>query len=323
MKDANLNTDYQESVQGLIDPVYDPVYGPTSTHFWPGSWIHAENYVLSPTHSPDYVSGEEFLETYEDRFSGVSDYIESTDYPKRSYSDTLYHHFHRLYGHLESWDASTLFVSAVYRGLFHEMRPYESRLLELRTRLNYEAIWENYLKKGRKDEALATYAPFVKEEGKRERNLSVNACARLLNLMFYPYTDLSLISELIKVLHRTKIAANHQQEFQEGLLSELGISHTLTLLEDESRRDLHRERFLLALSLLQIEAKAAERAVDESLSLQSYEPMIRLIPDLPSSTSKFCPEKSDGARKKLIIDSILGLTSLIACAVLREVRVWV
>lgn len=279
MNDANLNADDQESIQGLTDSVYDPVYGPTSEHFWPGSGLHAKDYVLSATHPPVYVSGEEFLEIYEDRFSGVSDYLESTDYPERSYSDTLYDHFHCLYNRVESWNASTLFVSAVYRGIFHVMRPYESRLLELETRLNCESIKENYLKKGRKDEALAIYGPFVKKEDKRKRNLSVNDCAYLVNLIFYPYTDLPFISELIKVLHRTEIAANHQQEFREALLLELGRSHTLTLLEDEYRRDLHKERFVLVLSLLQIQPKAAEKPIDESLSLQSYQPMIRLIRD--------------------------------------------
>lgn len=279
MNDANLNADDQESIQGLTDSVYDPVYGPTSEHFWPDSWFHAENYVLCATHPPVYVSGKEFLEIYEDRFYGVSDYLESTDYPKRSYSDTLYDHFHCLYGRVESWNASTLFVSAVYRGIFHRMRPYESRLLELKTRLHYKSIWENYLKEGRKDEALAAYGPFVKEEDKKKKNLFVNACVRLLNLILFCYTDLPLILELIKMLHRTKIVANHQQEFREALLLKVKESHTLTLLEDECRRDLHKERFVLALSLLQIQPRAAEKVIYESLFLQSYQPMIRLIRD--------------------------------------------
>ena len=298
MKDVNLNaddegsvkdvkkdvTDDEGSVQRLIDPAYDPVYGPTSKHFWPGSYLYATTYVLSPTHLSTYVSGEEFLEMYDDQFSGISDYLASTDYPDESYSDTLRDHFHSLYDDVESWDTTTLFVSAVYRGLFDEIRPYQSQLLELRTRLDYESIWENYLKEGREDEALAVYGSYVRKGDKREGKLCISTCCRLMGLILDPYTDLLLISEMIKVLHRTSIVATHQKELQEGFFLELEFTDPLSTLRDETRRDLYRERFVMPLSLLQINSETAQKAIDDAFSSLSYEPIIRLIRDHPSKS---------------------------------------
>ena len=292
MKDVNLNPDDQGSVQTLIDPAYDPVYGPTSKHFWPGRYVHAENYVLSPTHPPTYVSGKEFLELYDEQFSGVWDYLVSTDYPDESYCDTLRDKFHSLYNDVESWDTTTLFMSAVYRGLFNEIRPYQSQLLELRTRLNYESIWETYLKQGRKDKALAVYGTSVKKEYKREKNLSVSTCLRLMTLILDPYTDLALISELTKVLRRTSIVATHQRELQKGLLLELESTDPLPFLGEESRRNLYRERFVLGLSLLQIASEAAQKAVDDALSSLSHGPMISLIRTHTSKTGFVSDEAS-------------------------------
>ena len=277
MKDVNLNADDQGSVQRLIDPAYDPVYGPTSKHFWPGSYLHAKNYVLSPTHPPAYVPGAKFLEMYDEEFSGVADYLESTDSPDKSYCDTLRDKFHSLYNNVELWDTTTLFMSAVYRELFDKIRPYQSQLLELTTRLDYESIWETYLKEGRKNEALAVYGTSVGKEDEREKNLSVSTCLRLMTLILDPYIDLALISELTKVLHRTSIVATYQRELQKGLLLELESTDPLPFLGEESRRNLYRERFVLALSLLQIDSETAQKAVDNAFSSLSYEPIISLI----------------------------------------------
>ena len=48
------------------------------------------------------------------------------------------------------------------------------------------------------------------------------------------------------------------------------------------RRDLYGEKLVLSLSLLQIEPKAAKKAVDDTLSSRSHEPIISLIRDHPS-----------------------------------------
>ena len=281
MTDVIPQTEGQGSFQLLIDPVY----GPQSKFFWPGGYMEAEYYVRTPTHSPVYVSGEEFLEMYLESFSGVLSYLESTDYPDESYSDTLYHHFYKLYNHVESWERTTLFVSAVYRGLFHEMFPYESKLLQLRTRLGYESTVEPYLKQGKPEEEaiIAAYSESFKKIDKGEKKLSLGTCRRLIGLILSSNTDLSLISELIKVLHRTKIVANHQKELKEGLLFKLEDPYPIfSVLGDETRRDLCREKLVLALSLFEIEPKAAKEAVDDTLSSRSHEPIISLIRDRPS-----------------------------------------
>jgi hypothetical protein len=149
----------------------------------------------------------------------------------------------------------------------------------LKTRLNYESIVEPFLKEGKSEEEamMAAYGDSLK--GVERGSLS---CGVVIDLILAFNTDLPLISELIKVLQRTNIVVNHQQQFQEELLSRLKL-FPFALVAEGTRQDLCREKLLLALSLLQIEAKAAERGVDESLSLQSYEPMIKVIEDHPSS----------------------------------------
>ena len=279
MTDATTQTEGQGPFQLHIDPVY----GPNSKYFWPGSWLYASSYVLTPVRISPYVSGRQFLEIYAESFSGVKAYIESTEYLDESYCDELYDHFYNLYKDVESWDRSTLFVSAVYRDLFHKMFPYQSELLELRTDLFYKSIYEPYLKEGRYDEAIrATGKRSFKEADKRKRGLSSATCSRLMSVILSSYTDLSLISELIMVLHRTNIAVNYQKQLKEGFLSQLEKdTNALSLLGDETKKDLYGKKLVLSLSLLQIESEAAQKAVDESLSLLSYEPIISLIRDHP------------------------------------------
>lgn len=264
--------------QGSFQLLMDPVYGPNSKYFWPGQYLDAENYVTDPTRLSTYVSGEEFLEMYAERFSGVLNYRESTDYPERSYCDTLYDKFYSLYSHVESWDRSTLFVSAVYRELFHEMFPYWSQLYELRTELDYEYILETYLKKGLYDEAIvAAYGAPVKDSDKEKRKLSSRTWFHLMRLILYPYTDRSCILELMTVLNRTNLVATNKREIKEGLLFELEYTSTLSILREEPSKNLYRERLIWGLSLLQIEPKAAEKAVDDTLSSLSYGPLISLV----------------------------------------------
>ena len=269
--------------QGPFQSLIDPVYGPNSKYFWPGSRWEASSYVLTPVRLSPYVSGEDFLEIYKEDFSGVSDYLESTDYPDESYCDTLYNRFDNLYSHVELWDRTALFMSAVYRGIFHQMFPYESQILELRTRLGYESVIEPYLREGKSEEEAmrAAYGRSFKEVEKGERNLSLSTCRGLISLLWSFDTDISLISELIKVLHRTNIVVNHQKQLKEGFLSTLELNRALAFLKHETRQDLYREKLVLGLSLLQIEPKAAEKVVDETLSSLSYEPIISLIRDYP------------------------------------------
>ena len=265
---------------------HDPVYGPNSKYFWPGSYIDATNYIKDSTGPPTYVSGDAFLEKYAEEFSGVLAYREVTDYLDESYCETLYDHFYSLYNDVQSWDSTTLFASAVYRGLFHEMFPYQSQLCELKTRLHYKSLSEPYLRKGFYDEAIfAGSGKRVKESDKVKRKLSYRTFFGLMRLILYPYTDRSLIGELLAVLNRTNIVATHQRELTKGFLLELDFTNGITFLSEETRRDVYRERLLWGLSLLQIGSNAAEKAVDDSLSSLSYGPIISLI-QAHSSTSE-------------------------------------
>ena len=273
--------------QGPFELLIDPVYGPNSKHFWPGSCADATEYALSAIRISPYVPGNKFLEVYAETFSGVLDYLESTDYPDQGYCDTLYNHFYSLYSNVKSWERTTLFVSAVYRSLFDEMCSSESRILELRTDLDYESVIEPYLKESKSEvEAIvAAYGTPFKEADKGERDLSLATCRRLISLILARDTDLLLVSELVKMLRRTNIVARHQKQLKEGLLSDLEdpypIFSVLSILKDETRKDLHKEKLVLALSLFEIEPKAAEKVVNEALSSLSYEPIISLIREHP------------------------------------------
>jgi hypothetical protein len=288
MEDINLDTD---SFHLLIDPVY----GPNSQYFLPGSYEDAEVYLSVPTGPPVYVSGEEFLEEYAEEFSGVLAYRDSTDYPDRSYCDALYEKFYSLYNHVESWDSSTLYVSAVYRGIFHKMSPYQSQLCELRTRLEYESITKPLLRRNLYDEAIfAAYGRPVKETDKIKRKLSSREWGYLMGLLLYPYTDRALILELMAVLNRTNIVTTNQREIREGLLLELEYTNALSFLGEPTRKDVYGERLVWGLSLLQIGSNAAQNAVDETLSSLSYGPIISLI-QAHSSTSEESSFVSDTA----------------------------
>jgi hypothetical protein len=297
MKDINLHTD---SFHLLIDPVY----GPNSQYFWPGSYLDAGHYIMAPTRGPVYVSGDAFLEEYAEELSGVLAYRDSTDYPEESYCDALYEKFYSLYNHVEAWDSSTLYVSAVYRGLFHEMFPYQSQLCELRTRLDYESRTKPLLRRNLYDEAFfAAYGRPVKETDKIKRKLSSREWGYLMGLIFYPYTDRALISELMAVLNRTNIVTTHQKEVKEGLLMELEYTDAFSFL----RKDVYGvygERLVWGLSLLQIGSDVAQKAVDETLSSLSYGPIISLI-QAHSSTSEESSFVSDTASAYYIAPPII------------------
>jgi hypothetical protein len=282
MKDINLDTD---SFHLLIDPVY----GPNSQYFWPGSYLDARQYIMDPIRGPVYVSGDAFLENYAEELSGVLAYRNSTDYPEESYCDALYEKFYSLYNHVESWDSSTLYVSAVYLDLFHKMFPYQSELCELKTRLDYESRTEPLLKRNLYDEAfLAAYGRPVKETDKIKRKLSSREWGYLMGLILYPYTDRVLISELMAVLNRTNIVTTHQREIKEGLLMDLEYTNALSFLGESMRKDIYGvygERLVWGLSLLQIGSDVAQKTVDETLSSLSYGPIISLI-QAHSSTSE-------------------------------------
>ena len=222
---------------------------------------------------------------YDDQFSGISDYLESTDYPDESYSDTLRDHFHSLYDDVASWDTTTLFVSAVYRDLFDKTRPYESQLLELRTQLDYESILKPFLEEGRNDEAIiAAGGSPVKEADKGERELSFVTCGRLMKLILARNKDLLLVSELVKVLQRTNIAIRNQKHLKEGLLFMLRDTNPLPFPGDKMKKDLYREKLVFALSLLQIDSETAQKAVNNAFLSLSYEPIISLIRNHPSKS---------------------------------------
>jgi hypothetical protein len=99
-----------------LEILNDPVYGPNSPFFWPGTRSHAEEFAFCDPF--DCRSTKDFLENYENDYSGVVFYIEDTEDPEEEFIDELYAHFDKLYDGIESWPYHTFFVSALYRVVF-------------------------------------------------------------------------------------------------------------------------------------------------------------------------------------------------------------
>ena len=136
-----------------LEILNDPVYGPNSPFFWPGTVWHAKEFALY-VWLFDCRSTENFLENYEDNYSGVEFYIENTEYPEKEYVDQLYAHFHKLYDGIESWPYHTFLVSAFYRVVFHEIFPYQSKRYGLAKSSSFDDLNLVYISKGLYDKAI-------------------------------------------------------------------------------------------------------------------------------------------------------------------------
>ena len=201
-----------------------PVYGPGKVYFWPGYYAHAEMYIAdlaARSRRPVYLSGEEFLEMYVDEFFGVIEFRGEMGYPEGC--KPLFENFYTLYNRVRSWDATTLFASALYRVLLHEMLPHKSRLSNLVhdskiTKLLVEA------KDGYSEGILFTYGTFVREGDKLKRNLSFGTCSRLMGFILYSHANRPPTAELMAMLRRIEIVATHQRELAEGLICQTSFS---------------------------------------------------------------------------------------------------
>ena len=70
------------------------------------------------------------------------------------YIDEMYAHFHKLYHGIESWPYHAFFVSALYRVVFHQIFPYQSKRYELAKRSEFHFLDKFYISKGFYDEAI-------------------------------------------------------------------------------------------------------------------------------------------------------------------------
>jgi hypothetical protein len=136
-----------------LEILTDPVYGPNSPFFWPGTVWHAEEFALDDS-LVNCRSTENFLEFYNYDHSGAKVYMENTEYPEEEYVDQLYAHFDKLYDGIESWPYHTFFVSALYRVVFHEVFPYQSKRYGLAKSSSFDYLNPAYLSKGLYDEAI-------------------------------------------------------------------------------------------------------------------------------------------------------------------------
>ena len=136
-----------------LEILNDPVYGPNSPFFLPGTVWHAKEFALHDWLF-DCRSTKDFLEDYEYNYSGVEFYIENTEYPEKEYVDQLYAHFHKLYHGIKSRPYHIFLVSALYRIVFDEIFPYQSKLYEVTKSSNFDDLNRLYISEGLYDEAI-------------------------------------------------------------------------------------------------------------------------------------------------------------------------
>jgi hypothetical protein len=130
-----------------LEILNDPVYGPNSPFFWPGTKSHAEEFVFYDQ-SVDCRSTQDFLENYEHDYSGVQFYIEDIEYPEKKYINEMYAHFHKLYNGIESWPYHIFLVSALYRIVFDEVFPYQSKRYQVTKSSSFDDLNQLYISKG-------------------------------------------------------------------------------------------------------------------------------------------------------------------------------
>ena len=158
-----------------LEILNDPVYGPNSPFFWPGTVWHAENFVFygRPVY---YTSTKDFLENYKYNYSGVEGYIENIEdpeieYPEKEYIEKLYAHFHKLYDGIESWPYHIFVVSALYRMIFHEIFPYQSKLYQVPRSFYFDDLNRAYLSKGLYDRAVSAVTLQSLEETQQDKEI--------------------------------------------------------------------------------------------------------------------------------------------------------
>ncbi len=215
----------------------DPVYGPKAPFFWPATKSDAINFAFYDR-STDCTSTKDFLENYEHDYSGAAHYIEETEYPKEKYVDELHADFQKLYHGIESWPYHTFFVSAVYRILFHDISPYQSKLYDVRRSSRSDLLDEKYLSKGLYDEAIKSEFFQSLEEIQQDKEtdkvggrISEDTWSNLIMILLDPdsdpYSDPLVCQELTRLLKQYNLVDSYPEHYNKKLLSKMKLDGNL------------------------------------------------------------------------------------------------
>ena len=266
-----------------LEILNDPVYGPNSPFFWPGTVWHAE--ILAFYERPfNYRSIKDFLKKYKDDYSGVKNYIENIEDPEEEYVDKLYAHFDKLYDGIESWPSQAFVVSALYRMIFHEIFPYQSKRYDVPKGTNFDYLEKVYLREGLYDEAInfdflqsAEKTQQDKEIDKVGGRISETTWYHLTRILLDPKSDPLVFTEVIKFIRLLE-----QDNLVDGWVKEDLLFLLERIFSCDGPVDIKPfpEKYLVCLSLLQIPTEKSEQAIQRSLEEKSYRPLIDLLQPL-------------------------------------------
>jgi hypothetical protein len=203
-----------------LEILNDPVYGPNSPFFWPGTVLHAKEFVFCDT--LDCRSTKDFLEDYKYDYSDVEVYIENTEYPKEEYVDQLYAHFHKLYDGIESWPYHTFVVSAFYRIVFHQTFPYQSKLYQVTKSSSFDDLNRLYISEGLYDKAITSVTlqslQQDKEIDKVGGRISKKTWYHLTKMLLNPTLDFLVYKEVTRLLKQYNLVDAYPEDFKKEIL---------------------------------------------------------------------------------------------------------
>jgi hypothetical protein len=222
----------------------------------------------------------------------VEGYIENIEdpeieYPEKEYIEKLYAHFHKLYHGIESWPYHIFVVSALYRMIFHEVFPYQSKLYEVPRSFYFDDLNRAYLSKGLYDRAVSAVTLQSLEETQQDKEIdkvggriSEGTWYHLTRILLDPKSNPLVLKELIRFI-RLLEQYNLRDGYPEGIKEDL-----LFMLERRFANDgpvdtePFPEKYLVCLSLLRIPTEKVEQAMKKSIEEKSYRPFIDLLQPL-------------------------------------------
>ena len=274
---------YDMDEKTRLEILTDPVYGPNSPFFWPGTKSHAKEFVFYDQ-SVDCRSTQDFLENYEDDYSGVEFYMEDTEYPEEEYIEKMYAHFHKLYDGIESWPYHTFFVSAFYRIVLDEIFPYQSKWYDVAKSSRFDDLNLLYISKGLYDVAInheflqsAEETQQDKEIDKVGGRISGTTWYHVIRIFRDPNSDPLVCQELIRVLKQYNLVDAYSEEFKKELLPRFNFLFSRGELVKPGDKRKFTDRLLACLSLLRIPTEKGEQAIKRGLEEKSYRPFIDLL----------------------------------------------
>ena len=256
----------------------DPLYGPNGPFFWPGTQSEAYEFA----HSCNCISTEDFLEEYEDPYSGVECYIANTEHPSEEFVDEMYAHFYKVYDGIQSWPAHTFFVSALYRTVFSDIFPYQSKRYDVTKCNRADDLEPAYLSKGLYDEAIRDQFLQSLEKTQQEKEIdkvggriSYRTWSLLIRSLRHTDLDPLACQEVVRVVKQYRLVEAYPEDFKEPLLFRFKSVSSSGRKPPDTKE--FTDGLLVCLSLLPIPIERSQQAIKRSLAEKSYAPLIDFL----------------------------------------------